>query len=240
MNRRKELKYFCTEQDLKIIETCLKGIVKKDSHQKGDSYNIRSIYFDNMDNRCFYENDAGVDRRNKYRIRSYDLDPGFIRAEIKTKYRDTTGKDSSILLKSQYDDILLNNHLGAPDTYEGHEVFKDSDIDVLNKYRLAIHGEGFKPAAVIEYERKAFVYDICNVRITFDMNISVSNRFDHFFDKDLHSIPINDKGIHILEIKYDEFLPDYIAQCVDGLNLRRSAFSKYYLGRLKLMEMFRE
>jgi len=35
----------------------------------------------------------------------------------------------------------------------------------------------------------------------------------------------------VLEVKYDEFLPDYIAGTLELGNLQRTAFSKYYLGR---------
>ena len=44
--------------------------------------------------------------------------------------------------------------------------------------------------------------------------------------------PIQSKGQHVLEVKYDEFIPDYIAQVLELGNLNRTAFSKFYLGEL--------
>ena len=38
-------------------------------------------------------------------------------------------------------------------------------------------------------------------------------------------------GMHVLEVKYDEFLPDYIYKGIELENLQRTAFSKYYLCR---------
>ena len=38
-------------------------------------------------------------------------------------------------------------------------------------------------------------------------------------------------GAHILEIKYDELLPDYIRKILDIGSLQRTAFSKYYFAR---------
>ena len=42
-------------------------------------------------------------------------------------------------------------------------------------------------------------------------------------------------GMHILEVKYDELLPDYIAQALDTGRMQQTAFSKYYLGRMALL-----
>ena len=45
-------------------------------------------------------------------------------------------------------------------------------------------------------------------------------------------------GQHILEVKYDEFLPDMIARELEIGRLQQTAFSKYYLGRMALMGQF--
>ena len=46
--------------------------------------------------------------------------------------------------------------------------------------------------------------------------------------------PILPAGQHVLEVKFDEFLPDYVAQALELGQLRQTAFSKYYLSRLAL------
>lgn len=232
MKRRKEYKYFCTDAHLLIIENYIKGIMKRDVHQTGDTYNIRSIYFDNLDDKCFMENDAGVDMRSKYRIRTYDLNPDFIRAEIKIKYNDTCAKESTVIDREMYKSIMENSTVPFKDS--DSKILTDSSV--IDKYRTAIVGEGFRPATVIEYERTAYTYDIGNVRITFDKNISVSRRFENFFDENLHAIPMLPKGMHILEVKYDELLPDYLGRCINGLDLTRATFSKYYTSRLILKD----
>ena len=45
-------------------------------------------------------------------------------------------------------------------------------------------------------------------------------------------MPVLPAGMHVLEVKYDEFLPDIIAKQLEVGMLRQTAFSKYYLGRL--------
>ena len=70
-----------------------------------------------------------------------------------------------------------------------------------------------------------------NKRITFDKNIGVSRDVGRFFDRDIHAIPTMETGAHILEVKYDELLPDYIRKIVDFGSLHKTAFSKYYYAR---------
>ena len=38
-------------------------------------------------------------------------------------------------------------------------------------------------------------------------------------------------GAHVLEVKYDELLPDYIRKIIDFGSLQRCVFSKYYYAR---------
>lgn len=39
------------------------------------------------------------------------------------------------------------------------------------------------------------------------------------------------KDIHMIEVKYDEYLPDYISETVQMSNMNRISFSKYYYSR---------
>ena len=43
--------------------------------------------------------------------------------------------------------------------------------------------------------------------------------------------PVLPTGRHVLEVKYDEFLPDFLYQVMNLGSLRQSGFSKYYLCR---------
>ena len=54
---------------------------------------------------------------------------------------------------------------------------------------------------------------------------------DRFFEKDVCARPVLPSGAHILEVKYDEFLPEYIQQVLEIGSLQRTAFSKYTMAR---------
>jgi hypothetical protein len=69
------------------------------------------------------------------------------------------------------------------------------------------------------------------VRITFDKNIASSVDYDGFWDKNAVRLPVLPKGIHLLEVKYDEFLPMYIKENLESGHLRQTTFSKYYICR---------
>ena len=55
MEYRVEKKYLVTEADLAAIAGRLKQVMLQDIHQHGSFYNIRSIYFDDLQNHCAFE-----------------------------------------------------------------------------------------------------------------------------------------------------------------------------------------
>lgn len=226
MNNRKELKFLCDDRMLASIENRIKGVMHKDLHQTGSCYNIRSIYFDSYDNKCYRENAAGIDRRNKYRIRIYDHSDSVIKAEIKTKYRDTTSKQSATLSKDQFYAIMNHKSL--------EEILGDDPNRALLNFAEKIVGEGFRPASIVEYERSAYIFNPCNVRVTFDRNIAASEAYGDFFSRDMQALPVLECGAHILEVKYDEFLPEFLGDLIGIGELRRTSFSKYFESRQTL------
>ena len=228
MEYRVENKYFVTDADLAVIAARLKTVMKQDIHQDGDCYTIRSLYFDDINDNCMQENDSGVDQRKKYRIRIYDPNSDFIRLEIKEKQRGLTKKYSCKITREECD-MIMNGTI--PLTFD--------DRKPLNELKLQMRCAKMAPKTIIEYERTAFVHPVGNVRITFDRNISASRYCDSFFDKTPASlVPLMPAGLHILEVKYDEFLPDFIAKQLEIGILRQTAFSKYYLGRLAVNGQF--
>lgn len=224
MEYRVENKYLVTDCDLKIIENRIAYLMKKDAHLIEDSYEIRSIYFDDINDSCMDENESGIDKRNKYRIRIYNAQKDNIKLEIKEKFRGYTKKQSCILSYDEYDSIM-----------SGKNCLSFDDRKPLNQFILKMRIEKFTPKVLVTYERTAYVNKAGNVRVTFDKNISGCRDFKSFFNPTLkNSIPILPASVHILEVKYDEFLPDAIKQQLQLDHLQKTAFSKYYLCRKAL------
>ena len=107
----------------------------------------------------------------------------------------------------------------------------DSYPPVLQKLNLLMRTRMMRPRVIVEYDRVPFVDKLGNTRITIDRNIMSSDDISHFLEKEIHRRPIMEAGRHILEVKYDEYLPDYISRNLQLGTLRQTAFSKYYLCR---------
>ena len=71
-NYRHEYKYVCTAVQAEIIKCRIKGLMKLDDHTYADgSYNIRSLYFDDVFHTAYFANENGTEPRDKFRIRIY-------------------------------------------------------------------------------------------------------------------------------------------------------------------------
>ena len=122
---------------------------------------------------------------------------------------------------------------------EGSLPLKLDSRAPLNSLQLQMRCSKMEPKVIIAYERTAFVHAAGNVRITFDRNIMASRCCDDFLEDRVSGMtPVLPAGMHVLEVKYDEFLPDVIAQQLEIGKLRKTAFSKYYLGRLAVQGEF--
>lgn len=206
-----------TDADLVLLAGRLKTVMAQDIHQEGDCYEIRSLYFDDAWDRCMDENEAGVDRREKYRIRIYDPREDVIHLEIKEKNRGLTKKRACDLSRQECLAIM-----------EGSLPLKPDGRAPLNSLLLQMRCARMEPKVIIAYERTAFVHPSGNVRITFDRNILASKCTEDFLEDRVSGMtPVLPAGIHVLEVKYDEFLPEYILQAVDLNTLQRTSFSKY-------------
>lgn len=229
---RKELKFIVGDDTLIDVRNRIKGLMRPDDHQRGDHYRIRSIYFDSPAYTCYRENAAGVSPREKYRIRTYDCSEDVIVAEIKIRHRDTISKMGTRITKDLFDRLISNDpgeiSSVLPAMIRTEELSSDSSgRRVLEKYAARMLTEAYRPACIVDYERSAFVYDIANVRITLDRNVFASREYGRMFDKSLTGRAALDTNQHILEIKYDEFLPDEISSVLGGMGLTRSSSSKY-------------
>lgn len=226
---RTELKYFCTEAELALIENRIQNLCEPDPHAgENGIYRIRSVYFDDYENTCFYENENGTDPREKFRIRIYNENLSRITLELKKKRNGKNHKDNCPLSKEQLE-AILQGHFSQSDIVQ--EKLSQPQLALLNKFYLQYQMRLLRPKVIVAYERTPFIYTPGNVRITFDRNISTSRDLQSFADGNLQLRPIMPMGKHILEVKYDELLPDYIHNALQIGSLQRTTFSKYYLCR---------
>lgn len=218
---RHELKYLITSAQVQMLKSRLTGIAPLDSHASGGSYRIRSLYFDDYDDRCFYENENGVDPREKFRIRIYNADTRRITLECKRKERGKTLKTACPLTLEQ----ALRLMEGIPLGDIAHQP------PLLRKLTMRMLTARMRPVVIVEYDRVPYIYRLGNVRLTLDTNISSCADVGRFLEADIPRRPVMPMGQQLLEVKYDAFLPDFLYRSLALENLSQTAFSKYYLCR---------
>lgn len=222
MKYRNEWKYQVHTSDLKLIKNKIRNVIPLDNHSENGLYVIRSLYFDDYLNSCMFDNDAGLSKRYKWRIRYYNSNTNSMKLEKKEKLNGMCLKRSVPFSLKQFNQVM-NNDI--------HGLFWGSKNDLVKQFCIDILTKKMEPKVIVHYERNAYVEPISNVRITFDKNISASKELDRFIQGDYTLIPIQDTNKHILEIKFDEILPSYIKQTIQIDTLNQVTFSKYYMSR---------
>lgn len=219
---RHEFKYLCTDAQLAMLEVRLKGIMQKDSHVGTDGrYLVKSLYFDDIKDRCLLENEDGVGPREKYRIRIYNNSRDRISLECKRKENDKVNKKNCLLTQEQFERLAFGKGEGGME-----------QLPQLAKRLLALKKcSRMEPKVIVSYERTPYVYRSGNVRVTFDRNIASSSQVERFFEEYAGRRQILPSGQQLLEVKYDEYLPDTIYHALSLANMQRITFSKYYLCR---------
>lgn len=218
---RNELKYLLNKADMEMLNARLAGFMEKDPHLGSDkSYLIRSIYFDDATNSCLHEKEDGVGVRQKWRIRSYNCSDEVIHLERKKKVRDMTWKDSIPISRDELEDALRGTV----------QINKEKD-KLWNEFALLVTTKSYRPVTIVQYERIPYIWTPSNVRVTIDKNLSSSEMFDRFFDKELPVRPVMPLNRELLEVKYDTLLPDHLRHVLNIENMRNTSFSKYELCR---------
>lgn len=219
---RHEYKYYIPMQKLLCIQNQIEPVMSRDINAgNSGKYTIRSLYFDDYENSGFYENENGTDPREKFRLRIYNGDPSLIKLELKQKYMGKTRKQSCIIPQTLCESIINGNHYFAGDI----------DSPVYRKFYIQQSMKFLRPKVIVEYERIPYVYPDGNVRITFDLNIRSSIHIRNFLAPNIMTRPVMPTGQNILEVKFDELLPDFIHQSVQAEKLQQTNYSKYYICR---------
>lgn len=222
-NGRKELKHGITYMDYMLLKNKLRHFMKLDPNAgTNGKYLIRSCYFDNFDNKVLNEKKEGYLNRDKYRVRIYGKSADIINLERKSKRNNLTFKSKCRITKNEFEKMRV----GDIDWMEQDERELMRDLFYEMKYRA------LKPVTVVDYEREAYIYIYGNVRITFDSKVQSSLRNTDMFNKRLPMVDVLAPNEVILEVKYDEYLPDVIKMLLQGVNAKHEAYSKYQLSRM--------
>lgn len=213
---RHEWKHEISYADLLAIRQRLRAVAESDPHAVGGKYFIRSLYFDNAEDKALREKLDGVNRREKFRIRYYNGDPSVIHLEKKTKLNGLGAKFSADLSADEAQRIVE----GDLDWMPG------SGRPLVQELYCKMRAQGLRPKTIVDYTREPFIYRPGNVRVTFDYDIRTGLDCVNFLDPGCVTVPAGEAPI-LLEVKWDAYLPSVIRDCVQTPGRRAAAFSKY-------------
>ena len=216
MKYRHEWKHEINYADMLTLRTRLSAVMKRDEHAIGGIYQIRSLYFDNLSDKALREKIDGINIREKFRIRYYNGDTSFIVLEKKSKLNGLCAKQSCRITKEEAQKIV-DSDLGW---------MLSSERPLCQELYSKMLSQGLKPKTIVDYTRDPFVFAPGNVRVTIDYNIRTGAFRTDFLNPETITLPAGESPI-ILEVKWDEYLPDIIKDAVTIPGRRVAAFSKY-------------
>jgi hypothetical protein len=210
---RHEIKYRVAAAQAEVLKYMLRPLMRRDDNAAatGD-YVVRSLYFDTLDNDAYFEKVDGVEYRKKYRIRIYN------------------GSAARIVLECKYKHNMMTAKVGVPITLsQARQLMRREYEQVSGGERLLAMVRDMRygallPTVIVEYVREAYVYDVFDTRITFDSQVRSGVWDGDLFDVAGATLKAFD-GV-VLEVKFNECLPEPLALVLEGAALSREAVSK--------------
>ena len=216
-----------SESEEKALQERWKPIISYDKHAGPTGYTIRSLYFDDYYEAARYDKLAGVNERQKYRIRIYDGRDDVIRLERKEKVGQYINKTGASLTLRELESLFCGN------TSE----FLSRSEKLCQDFYLEIVTNGLHPVVLVDYERVPFVFPYGDVRVTFDEHVRAGAWAGDLFDMDTPAYEVLPPGVCILEVKFTEYLPDVVRDLLPTSDAARVAASKYVMCLQKRAEL---
>ena len=218
-NYRHEVKYQISMADYLSIRQRLRLVMKPDIHAKENGKNtVRSIYFDNLEDKALREKRNGVQKREKFRIRYYNDDVSFLVLEKKMKWNNLCLKIDARLTEEECRALLGGDKSWMMAHPSG----------LVRELYCKMGSQQLRPKVLVSYIREAYLYAAGNVRVTFDSHIRSTLFHRPFLEEGVPDIDVSDNpGDMVLEVKFDAFLPDVVQILLQTGNIRQQSYSKY-------------
>lgn len=220
---RHEYKHAINPLDYHALRRRIAAAAKLDPNAGPNGrYHIRSLYFDNDDDKALREKLYGLPSREKYRIRLYNEGGDFIRLEKKSKRGGLSSKQSAALTRAQTEQLLAGDAAWMHQTEDA----------LLTEFYAKLRFERLRPKTLVDYWREAYIYPYGNVRVTFDSDIRTGVYATGLFERSIPTLGVSEPGLLLMEVKYDSFLPDVIRDLIQTNTRHTEAFSKYAACRM--------
>lgn len=243
---RYELKYHIPFELVEPISQFVKPYCSLDEYserEKNGFYMINNLYLDSPFYTFLNNRLEGAEKRFNMRIRTYGADPVppyFF--EIKYKTGDIIRKFRVKCRKGDAQAMLNCTNVVEKYGLSGNDA---QNMELFQRLALSY---GIEPKVLTQYVRKAWISDIDDyARVTFDVDMKCMEAEGFTFKPDpVKMEPYDNETIFhpgcntILELKcYTSSVPLWMLDLIKEFDLRRSSFSKYSNGALKVMRGYR-
>nr|WP_315433779.1 polyphosphate polymerase domain-containing protein [uncultured Stomatobaculum sp.] len=213
---RHEWKHVLNLSDMFVLRQRLRAVMEHDPHAVDGKYHIRSLYFDNLDDKALREKVDGVNMREKFRIRLYNRNAAVINLEKKSK-RNGLGTKFSARLSAEEAQKIVDGDI---------DWMLGADRPLVRELYCKMRYQGLRPKTIVDYTREPFIFRAGNVRVTLDYDLRTGLHSTDLLNPEAVTVPAGDAPI-LLEVKWDEYLPSIIRDLVSVPNRRVGSFSKY-------------
>lgn len=218
---RRELKYLVSPTDVMELKRSLAAVLSEDLHNGGNGYMVRSLYFDSLADCDFEDKVDGYDKRQKIRLRIYDIHSGQAKLELKEKVGNAQRKRSLLLDREEAERVIRGDYT----------FLMTRNEEVAHKLYTMMVMKCYRPKCIVEYDRMAYCAETNDIRITFDMNLRATELNYNIFDENLMLYPVSEAAAITMEVKYNGFLFTYIKNILNQSDKMQISNSKYCRAR---------
>ena len=227
---RYEFKYLVPSTQYPALRGALLPFLRADNFaakQPNGRYTVRSIYFDTPGFEMYHTKVDGIAHRMKVRLRGYN--------------RGNDGSPVFMEIKRKYEGPILKNRADAPydvvcQLFKPGAAFDDYAAQIKNpdnarRFFYQILSRNLRPVVNVIYEREPYLGKNTNLendfRLTFDLHLRSTSypSVNQLFEESGATFAF--PGFFILEVKFNQFCPDWIKPILEDFQMRKEPASKY-------------
>lgn len=220
--KRCELKYRTDAIRAADMQRRLRCVMREDAHNGPDGYLVRSLYFDTLSDVDFEEKVEGEDPRKKIRLRVYSPSDQTAKLEMKEKFGTNQRKRSLIVSRPEVERMLRGDYGFL---YRREEEF-------AREIYLLMATRAYYPRCIVQYNRRAFMLEENDTRVTFDSRLCATEGVLNLFGDPLPLYPVCGLSEITLEVKYNGFLMTPVKNALGQNNGMQLSSSKYCRARM--------
>ena len=193
----------------------------------GQGYLVHSIYLDDFSRITVRQTEQGWKNRFKLRIRFYDDDPdGFASLEVKERRNQIILKSRAFVPKKIAEAYLNDPTFKVSDSHLVSNCYKEREG--LANFLHYSESVGARPSRYTSYYRVGYEkLDNNEVRVTFDRDVRGAKYTGRLDATQRRSWPLVEFGGTVLELKFCESPPWWMAELCQHFDLQRGSAAKY-------------